>query len=485
MKMAESGGGGGGDGDGNGSGERRRRSIVPVVYYLSRNRHLEHPHFIEVPLSSSSDAFFLRDFVERLNQVRGKGMAAMYSWSCKRGYKNGFVWHDLSEDDLILPANGNEYVLKGSELLDQSPPDRPNQSHTNPKPMSQTRPKQEGMNLSRHKSKEASPSSSASPPQVPIKHLKPISPLSLSSARDEEQSPSSLSSGPRSPDESEIKFHRPIPSADASTQTEEETVTKSRGVSTDDNRILNNALTDKHNSNCGKSETLESLIRAEGRKFSQLRVLEEDEEMVFTSGPRLSPASYLMHLITCGSISVKDHRRYGFVPVYRPSYMQVELPSPMYDGGSMRFLTRMEDKEYFSGSIVETKRHIDDSLGDRAPILKRSSSYNAERSCKSSEHLKDEMEDGDSSLSKCLPRTIKLITSPLSDCPRSSSAGPDVSQTTPAGARRITTTASPVVEPSKRNKEKLIKIEERLTSGARVVIQSRVPCDESEDGSDT
>lgn len=60
--------------------------------------------------------------MERLNEVRGKGMASMYSWSCKRSYKNGFVWHDLSEDDLILPANDNEYVLKGSELLDPSPP---------------------------------------------------------------------------------------------------------------------------------------------------------------------------------------------------------------------------------------------------------------------------------------------------------------------------------------------------------------------------
>ncbi|KAK1695744.1 hypothetical protein QYE76_012441 [Lolium multiflorum] len=34
-------------------------------------------------------------------------------------YKNGFVWHDLAEDDLVLPATDGEYVLKGSELLDQ------------------------------------------------------------------------------------------------------------------------------------------------------------------------------------------------------------------------------------------------------------------------------------------------------------------------------------------------------------------------------
>jgi hypothetical protein len=38
-----------------------------------------------------------------------------------RSYKNGFVWHDLLEDDLILPAIDDEYVLKGSELVDQSP----------------------------------------------------------------------------------------------------------------------------------------------------------------------------------------------------------------------------------------------------------------------------------------------------------------------------------------------------------------------------
>lgn len=32
---------------------------VPVVYYLCRNRQLEHPHFIEVPLSSP-DGLYLK-----------------------------------------------------------------------------------------------------------------------------------------------------------------------------------------------------------------------------------------------------------------------------------------------------------------------------------------------------------------------------------------------------------------------------------------
>jgi hypothetical protein len=97
---------------------------VAVVYYLCRNRHLEHPHFIEVPLASPEEGLYLRgqstvlysiflnkgaafnttataiamyeradtirangaapDVINRLNVLRGKGMAAMYSWSCKR-----------------------------------------------------------------------------------------------------------------------------------------------------------------------------------------------------------------------------------------------------------------------------------------------------------------------------------------------------------------------------------------------------------------
>lgn len=38
--------------------------------------------------------------------------------SCFRIYKNGFVWHDVSKDDVIFPIHGQEYVLKGSRILD-------------------------------------------------------------------------------------------------------------------------------------------------------------------------------------------------------------------------------------------------------------------------------------------------------------------------------------------------------------------------------
>ncbi|CAL5090346.1 unnamed protein product [Urochloa decumbens] len=112
--------------------QRRRRGspgqssvAVTVVYYLCRSgRHLEHPHLMEMHLASPNHALYLRDVIRRLDALRGKGMATMYSWSCKRRYKTGFVWHDVLEDDMLLPAQGSEYVLKGSLLLPRqsSPP---------------------------------------------------------------------------------------------------------------------------------------------------------------------------------------------------------------------------------------------------------------------------------------------------------------------------------------------------------------------------
>lgn len=36
---------------------------VPVIYYLCRNRQLEHPHFMEVPVSSP-DGLYLRGIVK-------------------------------------------------------------------------------------------------------------------------------------------------------------------------------------------------------------------------------------------------------------------------------------------------------------------------------------------------------------------------------------------------------------------------------------
>lgn len=111
---------------------------VQVVYYLSRNGHLEHPHYMEVthlvnqPLRLrgrySKKSFIscfckfgvqcyqqcylifflfchvkLIDVTERLTVLRGKGMPSLYSWSCKRYIIDLFTL--CSEIELSLLKN--------------------------------------------------------------------------------------------------------------------------------------------------------------------------------------------------------------------------------------------------------------------------------------------------------------------------------------------------------------------------------------------
>nr|QEG03077.1 upstream of FLC1 protein isoform X8 [Cymbidium ensifolium] len=512
---------------------------IPVVYYLYRNRHLEHPHFIEVPLSSP-DGLYLRDVISRLNVLRGKGMPAMYSWSCKRCYKNGFVWHDLSEDDLILPTNGTEFVLKGSELLDKLPSDKAHhggsmaklqnskvcQSETPTPTSSRTNETSSSSSPTGFKdSKTPSPPSPSPPPPSPPRRL------------EEEQcplahplcSPSNISTKTSPPSLAEYKLCNQSNAADASTQTDDggrrrthvgRKNTCTRGVSTDDvsmnfqqeqnrsNRAMGSKdgselcrddisrppTSSSASSSGRKMETLESLIRADASKINSFRILEE-EEILIPTGPRLKATNVLMQLITCGSISVKDHHSFGLVPTYKPKFSHMKFPSPTLANsvtlGELDYLSenpnfiglRMEDKEYFSGSLLETKKHKEDIREGGLPTLKRSSSFNADRSNKSPYSKREKESFPDSTRSKCLPRPIKIpsnrpsrseIMRPaISDCSRNSSAGPDSIN----GSKRITDNSS-----VKEDSEKTIKIEERLISGARVIIQSRASYDDS-DGS--
>ncbi|VAH87685.1 unnamed protein product [Triticum turgidum subsp. durum] len=89
---------------------------VQIIYYLCRSGQLEHPHFMELA-QFPHQPLRLKDVMDKLTLLRGKGMPALFSWSCKRNYKNGYVWNDLSESDVIYPSDGVEYVLKGSEIF--------------------------------------------------------------------------------------------------------------------------------------------------------------------------------------------------------------------------------------------------------------------------------------------------------------------------------------------------------------------------------
>ncbi|XP_040993267.1 LOW QUALITY PROTEIN: protein SOSEKI 2 [Juglans microcarpa x Juglans regia] len=505
---------------------------VPVVYYLCRNRQLEHPHFMEVPLSSP-DGLYLRDVIERLNVLRGRGMASVYSWSCKRSYKNGFVWHDLCEDDLIHPAHGTEYVLKGSELFEDSNSDR-----FSPIGIIKTQNLRQLPEPSSSRSHEDS-SSSSSMNGKETKH----------SQEDElsppVQGPGSSSVSPESRAEknfswvslslTEYKVHKSDGLADASTQTEENVSrpkpreTCTRGVSTDDtslepecseiyrsqisrgkenSEICRESVspppsTSSASSSGGKTETLESLIRADASKINSFRILEE-EEIRMPTNARLKATNVLMQLISCGSISVKDHS-FGLIPTYKPRFSHSKFPSPLFSTsvmlGELDCLTenprlmglRLEDKEYFSGSLIETK--VLKEEGADVNALKRSSSCNAARTSKQSDSL-EEKEESSSGRSKCIPRSIKTslskqprsesMKSPVSERPRNSSDGADSSQiispcVSNAGSMRITDRNLGRKQSNRlgsfREDEKVIKIDERLASGARVIIESKAPCD--------
>ncbi|XP_024985953.1 protein UPSTREAM OF FLC [Cynara cardunculus var. scolymus] len=496
---------------------------VPVVYYLCRNRQLEHPHFIEVPLTSS-DGLFLRDVIEKLNILRGRGMASMYSWSCKRSYKNGFVWHDLCEDDLILPAHGNEYVLKGSELVEES-----NSGRFTPVKLQNL--KQLPEPPSARSQDDSSSSTSMSGRETKHSQDEELSPpvrLSSSSGVSPESrgGKSTVSGGCLSL--TEYKIYKSDGLADASTQTEEnirankarETCT--RGVSTDDGGLesLSNqspqsqALCVKDNSeiqvdpsppssssacsSVGKTETLESLIKADASKLNSFRRLEEGR---MPANAKLRATDMLMQLISCGSISVKDHS-FGLIPSYKPRFSDSKFPSPLFSTSVMlgeldclpenpRFMSmRLEEKEYFSGSLVETKMLKEEGVA----TLKRSSSYNADRT-NNSDPISDK-EEATATRTKCIPRSLKAslgkqpksesMRSPISEGPRISSEGGTSSRIVSpcpsnGSSKRMTEPCSAKKQSGRlesfREEGSVIKIEERLASGARVIIHSEAPCD--------
>ncbi|GFQ05216.1 protein upstream of flc [Phtheirospermum japonicum] len=445
--------------------QQQNNQKVPVVYYLCRNRQLEHPHFMEVPLSSP-DGLYLRDVIHRLNVLRGRGMASMYSWSCKRSYKNGFVWHDLCNDDLILPAHGNEYVLKGSELFEDS-----NSGNFSPA---------ETVTLHNQKALPEPPSSRSNDESSSSSSLNGRN--TKTSQDDDESSPSDqrpCSSPPVDKNPSwnnslsltEYKVYKNDGLSDASTQTDENAPqtakTRDTCTSTDDNINAHPnqsapsppPSTSSASSSSGPTETLESLIRADAKKLNSFRILEEEEFRM--PNAKLKASNMIMQLISCGSITVKDHS-FGLVPTYKPRFSHSRFPAPLFSSSLMlgeidclaedpRLMRgmKLEDKEYFSGSLVETSM-----VKEGVPNLKRSSSFNADhKSTKKFDSIGDK-ERGSSTRTKCIPRSIKasiskqprcesMRSSPLSEGPRISSDRAESSRmTTPGtsngGSKRMT-----------------------------------------------
>ncbi|KAL0418251.1 UNVERIFIED_CONTAM: protein UPSTREAM OF FLC [Sesamum radiatum] len=487
---------------------------VPVVYYLCRNRQLEHPHFMEVTISSP-DGLYLRDVIERLNVLRGRGMASMYSWSCKRSYKNGYVWHDLCYDDLILPAHRNEYVLKGSELFQESDSGRFSPAETGILRNQKALPEPPS-SRSQEESSSSSSLNGITTKTSQDDELSPPDQRPCSSAVSPELSVGKNSSWNGSLSLTEYKVYKSESLADASTQTEDNVSSAvgaqdacTRNCPNDDGLLEKETSGSRSNqvpgvkdspeispdfvspppstssasSSSGRTDTLESLIRADARKLNSLRILEE-EDFRMPSNSKLKASNMIMQLISCGSISVKDHS-FGLIPTYKPSFSNSKFSSPLFSTSSMlgeldcptenpRLLgMTLEDKGYFSGSLVETIM-----LKEGVPNIKRSSSFSADRSVEQFDSVEEK--EGNSTRSKCIPLSIKAtlskqprcesMRSPISDGPRISSDRAESSRTTTSGlsngeSKRTTEPLSRETHSSKpdscrNDKENVIKIEE-------------------------
>ena len=246
------------------------------------------------------------------------------------------MWHDLAEDDYIHPVVAREYVLKGTERLHPALLDA-----------------------------AAAASSSSSGSQE--------TPTTSSSARWEAhrmtmKGASSACGGGADLGEYVAAYMGEERGADAATQTEDDG--RQRRVQAP---AAQEELSRAETSPPTASTSPEALAKADGRAVL--------EGAVSGSG-RARASSVLMQLISCGSVSVRDARASPVMPRAHHHHRPPRPPAveaPSY----RRAKLVVEDKEYFSGSIVETatKRSPADGVTSRddLAVLRRSASYNAER----------------------------------------------------------------------------------------------------------
>ncbi|XP_050213615.1 protein SOSEKI 4 [Mercurialis annua] len=378
---------------------------VHVVYYLSRNGQLEHPHFIEVPLSNSSHGLYLRDVIDRLNILRGKGMASLYSWSSKRSYKNGFVWHDLAENDFIYPAHGHEYVLKGSELVQEPSSLGAVNPNSNKLLLLEATSSPSSKPLINHKSSSSDQESPDFPPAITRRRNQSWS------------SPIDLNEYKVYKTESLNESNRKL-AADAATQTDDKRRRRKLQVKEEEEEeefevVSREEIEISPPPSDSSPETLESLMKADGRLIlgsggDSNNKTEESLNRTVENCGRIKASTVLMQLISCGSISFRDCGATAVKDQGLSLIGHYKGRLPRGGGGSREGIlkefgglggVRLEDKEYFSGSLVETKKI------DLVPALKKSNSYNADRST----HLQLAEKEVEGTRTRCIPRKPKAI----------------------------------------------------------------------------
>ncbi|KAL8475067.1 hypothetical protein ACS0TY_031476 [Phlomoides rotata] len=397
-----------------------RSSKVEVVYYLSRsNGHLDQPHYIQLP-HLPHQQLRLKDVLDRLTVLRGKGMPSLYSWSCKRSYKNGYVWNDLAENDAVLPAGGSEYVLKGSEL-----------------PLGCTEKLHhlqlgnvEHFQLENNRSRV--PDSNIQPKRRFVASKRQINlPETMNNQYD-----------PHPQEEEEVyegkTMHTRCSRGVSTEEIEEEFKHKhsletlhtrcSRGFSTEETE---EELKHKHSleTNYPSSTTSSTLSDNNLNDYNNSSKILEDGDPV-GSEPMLSRNSMLFNLIACGGsgsnvlppLPPRKSSGGGGSSLHKGVVCRVAKMAAREEQDNEMMISYMsenprfgnlqsEEKEYFSGSIVESitnEERLDAHHG-----LKKSSSYNQERSRKAgiAEVTEEEAKEEKGVKGKCIPRKKKKSTS--------------------------------------------------------------------------
>ncbi|KAK3042976.1 hypothetical protein RJ639_000953 [Escallonia herrerae] len=375
---------------------------VQVVYYLSRNGQLEHPHFMEVT-HLAHHQLRLKDVMDRLIVLRGKGMPSLYSWSCKRSYKNGYVWNDLSENDIIHSTEGAEYVLKGCEFIEGCA---------------------DGFQQLQVGNRQEV--------QDPVFHQRRKQPASKRHPVPEEVGSNRYTDHGDENDEEEDQYEEK-PSYNTPNTPHSRC---SRGCSTDEIELLHHESTQKNPSaelstqeNSSPPSTTSSSVSDKANESINASKRFEDGDLVSTES-LLSRNSVLLQLIACGGGSVSFRGKSAPVAKEPPARTSARKSSSLHRGvlckataaakvvveedemiSCMSENPRLgnlqgEEKEYFSGSIVES---MSEERAQVEPALKKSSSYNEERSSKASlgeaaQEEDEEMKTEKSVKGKCIPR---------------------------------------------------------------------------------
>ncbi|KAG6600637.1 Protein UPSTREAM OF FLC, partial [Cucurbita argyrosperma subsp. sororia] len=300
-------------------------------------------------------------------------------------YKTGYVWNDLSENDIVYPAEGAEYVLKASELVDFCS-EKLQEIHTG---SNDRRPVQEPNLRTKTRKPQLAPS--------PLKELddQPYSDLDYDEVEDYENE----------------DVDKPIYTTTSTTPHSR----CSRGVSTEELPGPTQSPTE--------STPFDSSRLSTSKRFTY-----EDQ-----LGTAPSRNSVLMQFISCGgSAGSKEKPGEGSSEAGKEMGRRTEslgrgvvckmAGKRMGEEEMIKYMSenprfgklQTEEKEYFSGSIVESireDRHVVE------PVLKKSSSYNEEKSKrgelgeKRDENEETRREEDDGGMKgRCIPRMISAAS---------------------------------------------------------------------------